>query len=73
MLVDMEMPRMNGIELTSHVRGMDKARDLPIIMVTSRTTDKHRRIATAAGVDRYMSKPFSSDEILANVQKLLSR
>lgn len=73
MLVDMEMPRMNGIELTSHVRGMDKARDLPIIMVTSRTTDKHRRIAAAAGVDQYMSKPFSSDEILGNVQKLLSR
>ena len=71
MLVDLEMPRMNGLELTSHIRGTENTKDVPVIMVTSRSTDKHRQMAAASGVDHYMIKPFSDDEILERVQSLL--
>lgn len=62
-LADMEMPRMNGLELTSHVRARSELHGVPIIMITSRSTDKHRQQAYAAGVSEYMTKPFS-DEVL---------
>lgn len=71
-LVDMEMPRMNGMELTSHVRGLENAKDIPVIMITSRSTDKHRKQAEAAGVDIYMTKPFSEDDLLDHVHSLLN-
>lgn len=72
MLVDMEMPRMNGMELTSHVRGFENTKDIPVIMVTSRSTDKHRKQAEAAGVDVYVTKPFSEDDLLDHVHSLLN-
>lgn len=72
MLVDMEMPRMNGMELTSHVRGFDETKDIPVIMVTSRSTDKHRKQAKEAGVDVYVTKPFSEDDLLDHVHALLN-
>lgn len=72
LLVDMEMPRMNGMELTSHVRGFDNTKDLPVIMVTSRSTDKHRKQAKEAGVDVYVTKPFSEDDLLDHVHNLLN-
>jgi CheY-like chemotaxis protein len=72
MLVDMEMPRMNGMELTSHVRGSANTKDIPVIMVTSRSTDKHRKQAEAAGVDVYVTKPFSEDDLLDHVHSLLN-
>ncbi|MBL1142313.1 MAG: response regulator [Proteobacteria bacterium] len=71
-LVDMEMPRMNGMELTSHVRGFENTRDIPVIMVTSRSTDKHRKQAEEAGVDIYVTKPFSEDDLLDHVHNLLN-
>jgi chemotaxis protein histidine kinase CheA len=71
-LVDMEMPRMNGMELTSHVRGFDNTKDIPVIMVTSRSTDKHRKQAEEAGVDVYVTKPFSEDDLLDHVHNLLN-
>jgi chemosensory pili system protein ChpA (sensor histidine kinase/response regulator) len=70
MLVDMEMPRMNGIELTAHVRARPETTDLPVIMVTSRSTEKHRRQAEAAGVSVYLTKPFMEDELLGHVTAL---
>ena len=70
-LVDFEMPRMNGIELASHVRGMDNLKDIPIIMITSRTTDKHKELAFDAGVNKYTIKPFSEDALLDDVAILL--
>jgi chemosensory pili system protein ChpA (sensor histidine kinase/response regulator) len=73
MLVDLEMPRMNGVELTSHVRANPHTRDLPIIMVTSRSTEKHRNLAEAAGADVYLTKPFSEDQLLKHVHDLLER
>lgn len=71
-LVDMEMPRMNGMELTSHVRGFERTKDIPVIMVTSRSTDKHRKQAEAAGVDVYVTKPFAEDDLLDHVYELLN-
>ncbi len=72
LLVDMEMPRMNGVELTSHVRGSKEIKDLPVIMITSRTTDKHKQTATTAGVNVYLTKPFSEDNLLDHVHALLN-
>lgn len=70
MLVDMEMPRMNGLELTAHVRGHTETKHLPVIMVTSRSTEKHRSQATAAGVNAYLVKPFAETELLRQVNAL---
>ena len=70
MLVDFEMPRMNGVELTAHVRSDEKIRDIPIIMITSRATEKHQALATSAGVDVYLTKPFSEDMLLEHIHEL---
>lgn len=67
-LVDMEMPRMNGLELTAHVRANDTTRHIPVIMITSRNTEKHRNLAAAAGVNTYLNKPFSEEELLHHIQ-----
>ncbi|MFW2371812.1 MAG: hybrid sensor histidine kinase/response regulator [Gammaproteobacteria bacterium] len=71
LLVDMEMPKMNGLELTSHVRGTDNIKNLPIIMITSRSTDKHRKTAEAKGVNHFMVKPFAEDELAGYINSLL--
>ncbi|MCW9029974.1 MAG: response regulator, partial [Gammaproteobacteria bacterium] len=70
-LVDLEMPRMNGLELTSHIRSKSATKDIPVIMITSRSTEKHREMADAAGVNNYLTKPFAEDELLENIQNLL--
>ena len=69
MLVDMEMPRMNGLELTAHVRANEITKHIPVIMITSRNTEKHRSLASAAGVDTYLNKPFSEEELLHYIQE----
>jgi len=70
MLLDIEMPRMDGFEVVRHVRAGATTRDLPIIMITSRTADKHRSHALEAGVDGYMGKPYQEDALLAEIQRL---
>jgi len=70
-LVDLEMPRMNGIELTSHVRNRVDTKDIPIIMVTSRATEKHRQQAEASGVSAYLTKPFSENEMMDQINKVV--
>jgi len=72
MLVDLEMPRMNGLELTSHLRSKKETTDIPVIMITSRSTEKHRDMADEAGVNAYLTKPFSEDQLLENIQNLLT-
>ncbi|RKZ76626.1 MAG: hypothetical protein DRQ57_03140 [Gammaproteobacteria bacterium] len=72
MLVDMEMPRMNGLELTAHVRANQAMQNLPIFMITSRTTEKHREQAKAAGVNAYLTKPYQESELLALIDKALA-
>ena len=71
MLLDIEMPRMDGFEVTNLVRHHEIHRDLPIIMITSRTGEKHRERAMSLGVNHYMGKPFQEAELLAQVQTLL--
>jgi chemosensory pili system protein ChpA (sensor histidine kinase/response regulator) len=70
MLLDIEMPRMDGYEVVRHVRAGAATRELPIIMITSRTADKHRSHALEAGVDGYMGKPYQEEELLSEIQRL---
>jgi chemosensory pili system protein ChpA (sensor histidine kinase/response regulator) len=67
LLTDLEMPNMNGLELAMHVRSRDELAALPIIMITSRSMDKHRRQALSAGVDVYLTKPYTDFELLQHV------
>nr|WP_314625564.1 Hpt domain-containing protein [uncultured Janthinobacterium sp.] len=71
LLVDVEMPRMDGFDLTRNVRSDDKTRAIPVIMITSRSADKHRTHAFELGVNAYFGKPFQEDELLAEVERLL--
>ncbi|MEO8331990.1 MAG: hybrid sensor histidine kinase/response regulator [Gallionella sp.] len=68
---DMEMPNMNGLELTQHLRLQENTRDLPIIMITSRSMDKHREQAMQAGVDIYLTKPYTDADLLKHVHSVL--
>ena len=70
MLLDIEMPRMDGFEVASIVRHEDRLKHIPIIMITSRTGQKHRERALSIGVNEYLGKPFQEAELLANVEKL---
>lgn len=70
-LADLEMPRMNGLELTAHLRANQATHELPVIMITSRSTEKHRREAETAGVNVYLTKPFVEDELLGHIHRLL--
>ncbi len=68
-LSDIEMPRMDGFDLARNIRADEKLRDLPIIMITSRIAEKHREHARELGVDHYLGKPYSEDELLALVRQ----
>lgn len=70
LLSDLEMPRMNGMELTGHVRANAATADLPIIMITSRAAAKHRGEALASGVNVYLTKPYAEDVLLEEIRKL---
>lgn len=72
-LTDMEMPRMNGLELTANVRHSERTKQIPIIMITSRSTEKHRQMSAAAGVNVHLIKPFSDDVLLQHVSELTGR
>ncbi|QEL66459.1 pili chemotaxis protein similar [Oryzomicrobium terrae] len=63
LLVDIEMPRMDGFDLTRNVRADERLRDIPIIMITSRTADKHRNHAFELGVNHYLGKPYQEEEL----------
>jgi chemotaxis protein histidine kinase CheA/ActR/RegA family two-component response regulator len=69
MLVDIEMPRMDGFDLTRNVRGDERYHKIPIIMITSRTADKHREFARELGVDVYLGKPYQEDELLGHLAR----
>jgi chemosensory pili system protein ChpA (sensor histidine kinase/response regulator) len=64
MLVDIEMPRMDGFDLTRNVRGDSRTRHIPIIMITSRTASKHRNVAMELGVNEYLGKPYRDEDLL---------
>ncbi|MGQ0598963.1 hybrid sensor histidine kinase/response regulator [Aquabacterium sp.] len=70
-LVDLEMPRMNGLELTSALRNRLATKATPVVMITSRFTDKHRQLASDAGVNAFLTKPYSEDLLLNTMDGLL--
>lgn len=69
-LTDLEMPNMNGLELTSHIRGREDLKGLPVIMVTSRSQEKHRHQAEQAGVSRYVTKPYNESMLLEAIRQV---
>ncbi|MBD7987882.1 Hpt domain-containing protein [Luteimonas sp. Sa2BVA3] len=71
MLLDIEMPRMDGYELATAMKADPRLRSVPIIMITSRTGEKHRQRAFEIGVERYLGKPYQENELLRNVNDLL--
>jgi chemosensory pili system protein ChpA (sensor histidine kinase/response regulator) len=73
MLVDIEMPRMDGFDLTRNVRGDSRTRHIPIIMITSRTATKHRNYAMDLGVNEYLGKPYQEADLLKFVLAFTGR
>ncbi len=73
MLLDIEMPRMDGYELATYMRNDSRLRTVPIIMITSRTGEKHRQRALEIGVERYLGKPYQEDDLLQQVHEVLRR
>ncbi|WP_343597526.1 Hpt domain-containing protein [Acinetobacter sp.] len=73
MLLDIEMPRMDGFEVTNILRHHAVYHDLPIIMITSRTGEKHRERAFSLGVTHYMGKPFQESDLLARIEQVLTK
>jgi chemosensory pili system protein ChpA (sensor histidine kinase/response regulator) len=71
MLLDIEMPRMDGYELATAMKADPRFKDVPIVMITSRTGDKHRQRALEIGVQRYMGKPYQELDLMRNVYDLL--
>ncbi len=67
MLVDIEMPRMDGFDLTKNVRGDPRTAGVPIIMISSRTADKHRNQAAQLGVNAFLGKPYQESELLQHI------
>lgn len=73
MLVDIEMPRMDGFEFSRAVRASRQLRHVPIIIISSYVDEPHRATARAIGVDEYLGKPYEASELLAHVRALLAR
>jgi chemosensory pili system protein ChpA (sensor histidine kinase/response regulator) len=71
MLVDIEMPRMDGFDLTRTVREDPRTRDIPIIMISSRTAGKHRDQAMQLGVNAFLGKPYPEVELLQHISNFL--
>ena len=72
MVLDLNMPDISGVEVVEFVRSQDKLRTLPILIVTTRGDDASKERVLGAGASRYLTKPFTPEEILAEVHGLLS-
>ncbi|MBM3225324.1 MAG: response regulator [Candidatus Tectomicrobia bacterium] len=72
-LLDIEMPQMDGYELTATLRAQATYQHIPIIMLTSRAGDKHRQTAMAVGATAYLVKPYQDDILLAMIRRLVPR
>jgi len=71
MLLDIEMPRMDGFEVATLVRHDERLKDIPIIMITSRTGTKHKDRAFSIGVNEYLGKPFQEKDLLENIERFI--
>jgi chemotaxis protein histidine kinase CheA/ActR/RegA family two-component response regulator len=72
-IVDLEMPRMNGVEMVRALRADAQLRAVPVIMITSRASEKHRRLALEVGVDAFLTKPYTEDELAVQIRACLER
>jgi chemosensory pili system protein ChpA (sensor histidine kinase/response regulator) len=72
-LLDIEMPRMDGYEVAAHVRGDPRLKNIPIVMITSRVSEKHRARAIELGVDDYLGKPYQESQLLDAIEPLVNR
>ena len=72
-LLDIEMPRMDGYEVAAHMRSDERLRNVPIIMITSRVGEKHRARALEIGVDEYLGKPYQESQLLEAIAPLVDR
>ena len=72
-LLDIEMPRMDGYEVAAHVRGDERLKHVPIVMITSRVGEKHRARAIELGVDDYLGKPYQENQLLDAIEPLVNR
>jgi chemosensory pili system protein ChpA (sensor histidine kinase/response regulator) len=72
-LLDIEMPRMDGYELATHMKADRRLRNVPIIMITSRSGDKHRQRALNIGVERYLGKPYQEADLLVQIRQVLEQ
>jgi len=72
-LLDIEMPRMDGYEVAAHVRNDPRLKDIPIVMITSRVSEKHRARAIELGVDDYLGKPYQENQLLDAIEPLVNR
>ncbi len=72
MVLDIEMPRMDGFEVVRLVRSTQRLKNLPIIMITSRSGEKHRERALSMGVDHYLGKPYQEELLIQVVRELLA-
>jgi CheY-like chemotaxis protein len=71
-LLDIEMPRMDGFELLATLRDDTSWRDIPVVMITSRMADRHRERAIQLGANAYMGKPYREDALLALLSEMLA-
>ena len=72
-LLDIEMPRMDGYEVAAHVRNDARLKDIPIVMITSRVSEKHRARAIELGVNDYLGKPYQENQLLDAIEPLVNR
>lgn len=72
-LMDIEMPKMDGFDCAKNIKQNSALSDIPIVMITSRTADKHRQHAAEVGVSEYLGKPFKEAELLGILQKYAPR
>jgi chemosensory pili system protein ChpA (sensor histidine kinase/response regulator) len=71
-LTDIEMPRMDGFGLARNIRDDARTANTPLIMISSRTADKHQALAKEIGVDAFFGKPVQDDELMAKVNELIA-
>ncbi len=71
-LLDIEMPKVDGFEVATFIRNNERVANLPIIMITSRSGDKHRERAEAIGVNRYLIKPYQEQQLISELRDVMT-
>jgi chemotaxis family two-component system sensor histidine kinase/response regulator PixL len=69
---DLEMPRMNGFELLGNFRQYPKLAKIPVVILTSRSSEKHRRLAQELGAKAYLTKPYLENEFISTIKRLIN-